>query len=57
MTVKWKNSRAMEILKNHVKQVSYPENGKYSDDSSEILKETVDNPVSESDESDAEIKS
>ena len=57
MTVKWKNSRAMEVLKNHVKKVSYPENGEYSDDSSKILKEIVYNPVSESDESDAEIES
>ena len=57
MTVKWKNSRAMEILKNHVEKVSYPENGEYSDDSSEILKEIVDNPASESDETDAEIES
>ena len=57
MTVKWKNSRAMEVLKNHVEKVSYPENGECSDDSSEILKEIVDNPTSESDESDAEIES
>ena len=57
MTVKWKNSTAMEVLKNHVEKVSYPENGKYSDDSSEIVKEIVDNPASESDETDAEIES
>ena len=57
MTVKWKNSTAMEVLKNHVEKVSYPENDEYSDDSSEILKEIVDNPASESDETDAEIES
>ena len=57
MTVKWKNSRVMEVLKNHVEKVSYPEDGEYSDDSSKILKEVVDNPASESDESDAEIES
>ena len=57
MTVKWKNSRAMEVLKNHVEKVFYPENGKYLDDSSKILEEIVDNPVSESNESDAEIES
>ena len=57
MTVKWKNSRAMEVLKNHVEKVSYPENGEYSDDSSEILQEIMDDPASESDESDAEIES
>ena len=47
----------MEVLKNHVEKVSYPENGEYSDDSSKILKEVVDNPASESDESDAETES
>ena len=57
MTVKWKNSRTMEVLKNHIEKVSYSENGKYSDDSSKILKEFLDNPASESDESDVEIES
>ena len=57
MAVKWKNSRAIEVRKNHVEKVSYPENSEYSDDSFQILKETVDNLASESDENDAEIES
>ena len=46
-----------QVLKNHVEKFSYPENGECSDDSSEILKEIVDNPTSESDKSDAETES
>ena len=46
MAVKWQNPRAMEVLKLYVEKVSYAEDGVYSDDSAEILKEIVDNPES-----------
>ena len=62
MKAKWQNSRAMDVLMRHVEKVSFPEYGEYSDDSSEILKEIMDNPQedseneeSESDESDVEV--
>ena len=55
MTVKWQNPSAMEVLKLYVEKVAYPEYGKYSDDSSKILKEIMDNPESESEGSDVEV--
>ena len=50
MKAKWQNSRSMDILKRHVEKVSFPEYGEYPDDSSEILKEIMENPEDDSEE-------
>ena len=39
----------MDVLKWHVEKVSFPEYGEYSDDSSEILKDIMDNSQEDSD--------
>ena len=47
----------MDILKRHVEKVSFPEYGEYPDDSSEILKEIMENPEDDSEEeSESEIE-
>ena len=54
-TAKWQNSKGMDVLKSYV---AYPENTEYCDDSSQILKDILDNDQSsesEESESDEEV--
>ena len=44
----------MDVLKSYVEKVAYPENTEYCNDSSQILKDILDNEREES-ESDEEI--
>ena len=58
MTAKWQNPKGMDVLKSYVEKVAYPENTEYCDDSSQILKDILDNDQSsknEESESDEEI--
>ena len=58
MTAKWQNSKEMDVLISYVEKVAYPENTEYCDDSSQILKDNLDNDQScesEESESDEEI--
>ena len=43
---KWQNSKGMDVLKSYVEKVVYPENTEYCDDSSQILKDILDNDQS-----------
>ena len=43
ITTKWQNSKGMDVLKSYVEKDAYPENTQYCNDSSQILKDILDN--------------
>ena len=54
MTVNWKNSEGMDVLKRYLEKVAYPESTEYSDDSAQILKAILNDQSRESEESESD---